>query len=62
MGPPRYNKRSNRDGEKLLCNKCPLKHEGRESGRGEMLYKSTTQTERHHGEPENASTTDIYDT
>jgi len=23
-------KRSNRDGDKLLCNRCPLKHEARE--------------------------------
>ena len=41
MGPPRYDKRSNRDGDKLLCNRCPLKHEVREVERGEMLYKNT---------------------
>jgi len=26
--------------EKLLCNRCPLKYEARESGRGEMLYET----------------------
>ena len=32
--------RGDRDGDKLLCNRCPLKHEARESGRGEMLYET----------------------
>ena len=50
------------DGDKILCNRCPLKHEGQESGRGEMIYESIIETEHHHGEPSNASTTDIYDT
>jgi hypothetical protein len=29
------------NGDKLLCNRCPLKHEARERERGEMLYKNT---------------------
>ena len=34
----------------LLCNRCPLKHEARESGRGEMLYE-TAGLEHHWREP-----------
>ena len=29
-----------RDSDKLLCNRCPLKHEAQERERGEMLYKN----------------------
>ena len=29
MSPPRCGRRGNRDGDKFLCNKCPLKHEAR---------------------------------
>ena len=31
-----------RDGDKLLCNRCPLKHEARERKRGEMLYENVS--------------------
>ena len=31
-----------RDGEKLLCNRCPLKHEARKRERGEMLYENVS--------------------
>ena len=31
-----------RDSDKLLCNRCPLKHEARERERGEMLYKNVS--------------------
>ena len=31
-----------RDSEKLLCNRCPLKHEARERERGEMLYENVS--------------------
>ena len=31
-----------RGGEKMLCNRCPLKHEVRERGRGEMLYENAS--------------------
>ena len=29
-----------KDGDKILCNRCPLKHEVRERGRSEILYKN----------------------
>ena len=29
------------NGDKLLCNRCLLKHEAQERERGEMLYKNT---------------------
>ena len=32
ISPPMCGKRGNRDGDKLLCNRCPLKHEARERG------------------------------
>ena len=31
-----------RDGYKLLCNRCPLKHDARERERGEMLYENVS--------------------
>ena len=31
-----------RDGDKLLCNICPLKHEAQERERGEMLYENVS--------------------
>ena len=31
-----------RDSDKLLCNRCPLKHEARERERGEMLYENVS--------------------
>ena len=31
-----------RDGEKILSNRCPLKHEARERGRGEMIYENVS--------------------
>ena len=31
-----------RDGDKLLCNRRPLKHEARERERGEMLYENVS--------------------
>ena len=37
---PMCERRGNRDGDKLLCNRCPLKHEAREREMGEMLYKN----------------------
>ena len=30
------------DGDKLLCNRCPLKHEARKRERCEMLYKNVS--------------------
>jgi len=49
-------------GDKILYNRCPLKYEGRESWRGEILYKFITETKHNYGEPANASTTDMSDT
>lgn len=46
-------------GEKILCNRCRLKHEGQESGRSEMIYENITEPEHHRGESADASTTDI---
>ena len=43
MSPPKYGKGVTgtvTNGDKLLCNRCPLKHEARERERGEMLYKN----------------------
>ena len=31
-----------RDDDKLMCNRCPLKHEARERERGEMIYKNVS--------------------
>ena len=31
-----------RDGDKLLCNRCPLKHEARKSERGEIIYENVS--------------------
>ena len=31
-----------RDGDKLLCNVCPLKHEARKRESGEMLYENVS--------------------
>ena len=31
-----------RDGDKLLCNRCPLKHEARERERGEIIYENVS--------------------
>ena len=40
--------RGSKDGDKLLCNRCPLKHEARERERGEMLYKKRTNQKHCH--------------
>ena len=50
------------DSDKILCNRCPLKHEVRERGRGEMLYKNTFEPNTVFGRPAITNTTDIYDT
>ena len=39
--PPMCETRDCKVGEKILCNRCPLKHEAQERGRGEMLYENT---------------------
>ena len=40
MSPPIYGTGNGRDGDKLLCNRCPLKYEAQETKRGEMLYEN----------------------
>ena len=51
-----------RDGDKILCNRCPLKHEVRERGRGEMLYDNAFEPNNTIGRPASTNTTDIFDT
>ena len=40
MGPPMCGTGNGRDNDKLVCNRCPLKHDAKERERGEMLYEN----------------------
>ena len=60
--PPICEVRDYRDGEKMLCNRCPLKHEVRERGRGEMLYENAFNPNTAIGGSTSTNTTDISDT
>ena len=51
-----------KDGDKLLCNRCPLKHEARERKRGEMLYENMSTENTAIGKTTERSTTDVSDT
>ena len=51
-----------RDGDKILCNRCPLNHEVQERGRGEMLYENMFELNTAIGRPAITNTTDISDT
>ena len=51
-----------RDGEKMLCNRCPLKHEVQERGRSEMIYENTFEPNTTVEIPERKNITDIFDT
>ena len=51
-----------RDSDKMLCNRCPLKHEVRERGRGEMLYENAFDPNTDVGKLASTNTTDISDT
>ena len=51
-----------KDGEKILCNRCPLRHEIRERGRGEMLYENMPKPNTIIGRPAITSTTNISNT
>ena len=62
MSPPMCGMGNGRDGDKLLCNRCPLKHEARERERGEMLYESMPTENTAIGKPVERSTTDVSDT
>ena len=60
--PPICDVRDCRDGDKMLCNKCPLKHEVRERGRGEMIYDNVFDQNTVVGKPASTNTTDTSDT
>ena len=60
--PPICGARDCRDGDKMLCNRCPLKHKVRERGRGEMLYENVFDPNTTVGRPASTSTTNISDT
>ena len=60
--PPICGMRDCRVGDKILCNRCPLKHEDQERGRGEMLYENTLYQKPAVGKPVNTNTTDISNT
>ena len=62
MGPPLCGTGNGRDGDKLLCNRCPLKHEARERERGEMLYENMSNRRPVVGKPAQKDTTDISST
>ena len=42
ISPPMCGMGDCKDGDKLLCNTCPLKHEARKRERGEMLYDNVS--------------------
>ena len=48
-----------REGDKIMCNRCPLKHEVRERGRGEMLYENTFEPNTGVRRPASTNTIDI---
>ena len=60
--PPICGARDCRDGDKMLCNKCPLKHEVQERGRVEILYENAFDPNTVVGRPASTSTTDTSDT
>ena len=60
--PPICGERDFRDGDKMLCNRCPLKHEVRERGRGEMIYENVFDPNTVVEIPASKNTTDISDT
>ena len=50
-----------RDGDKILCNIWPLKHEVRERGKSEIFYENTFKPNTTVGRPASTSTIDIFD-
>ena len=60
--PPICGARDCRDGDKMLCNRCPLKHEVRERGRGEMLYENAFDPNTAVRKPASMNTIDTSDT
>ena len=51
-----------RDNDKMLCNRCLLKHEVQKRGRGEMLYENTFELNTAVGKPTIRNTIDISNT
>ena len=51
-----------RDGDKMLCNRFPLKYEVRERGRSEMLYENAFEPNTAVERPASTNTTNISDT
>ena len=60
--PPICGMRDFNDGDKMMCNRCPLKHEVRERGRGEIIYENAFNPNTAVGRPTSTSTTDTSDT
>ena len=60
--PPICGVRDCRDSDKMLCNKCPLKHEVLERGRGEMIYESAFDPNTSVRKTISKNTTNIFDT
>ena len=60
--PPICEARDCRDGDKMLCNRCPLKHEVRERGRGEMIYENVFDPNTAVRKPASTNKTDKFDT
>ena len=60
--PPICGARDCKDGDKMLCNRCPLKHEVRERGMGKTLYENAFDPNIAVGRPASTNTTDISDT
>ena len=51
-----------RDGDKILCNRCPLNHKVRERGRCEIISKNAFDPNTAVGRPTSTSKTDTSDT
>ena len=51
-----------RDGDKMLCNRCPLKDEVQERGRGEIFYENTFHPNTVVRKPTSTNTTNTFDT
>ena len=59
--PPMCEVRDCRDGDKMLCNRFPLKHEVQERGRGEILYENAFDPNIDVRKPASTNTTDTFD-
>ena len=50
------------DGDKILCNRCPIKHEVRERGRSEIIYNNAFEPNTIVERSASTNTIDISDT